>query len=61
MRTIDQLLEDIEVRPPGYWENDDGPDGWYAVATTDGIVAYFANEVDAFRFRLDMVNRILNP
>lgn len=59
--TLDQLLQDISVFPPGTWENDEGPENWYAVADTDGIIAYFATENDACRFRLDMINRILNP
>ncbi len=31
-----------EVLAPCEWENDDGPEGWYAVSTEDagGIVAY---------------------
>jgi len=31
---------DVEVFPPGAWENDDGPEDWYAVADEEGIVAY---------------------
>ena len=58
---IDTLLEHITVFPPGMWDNGTGPDGWYAVAILDGIIAYFADETDAFRFRLDTINRIMNP
>jgi hypothetical protein len=43
------------------WENKSGPKDWFAVSNTDGIVAYFANEIDALRWRLDMINRELNP
>ena len=34
---------------------------WYAVCNDNGIIAYFGKEVDAYRFRLDYINRILNP
>lgn len=36
------------------------PTGWWAVSNDDGICAYFANEGDAFRFRLAEINRALN-
>lgn len=35
-------------------------DGWYAVTNDDGIIAYFASESDALRFRLAEINRALN-
>jgi len=34
--------------------------GWYAVETDQGIIAYFAEEQEANRYRLDYINRILN-
>jgi hypothetical protein len=34
--------------------------GWYAVVNEKGIIAYFGNEKDAFRFRLDYINQLLN-
>ncbi len=59
---IDELLANWQVDMPGMWENDTGPKGWWGVSNDDeGIVAYFFREVDAFRFRLDMINRELNP
>lgn len=60
-KTLDDLLEVWAVHPPGMWENDDGPEGWYAVSNDDGIKAYFGEEVDAYRWRLDMINKELNP
>ena len=36
------------------------PAGWFAVINDDGIMAYFLRERDAFRFRLDRINAILN-
>lgn len=58
--SLDELLDVWSVLEPGTWENDEGPRGWYAVANDDGIVAYFGNEADAFRFRLAEINRVLN-
>jgi hypothetical protein len=59
--TLDELLETWSVLPPGTWENKTVPKGWYAVTNDEGIVAYFARNIDAHRFRLDAINRILNP
>jgi len=59
---IHELLDKVHVDAPCMWENEDGPKGWYAVATDDdGIIAYFFKEKDAFRFRLDYINKQLNP
>jgi hypothetical protein len=57
---ITSLLEEIEVMGPGMWENEDGPKGWYAVSNTYGIIAYFPEEKEALRYRLDYINRLLN-
>lgn len=37
-------------------------EAWFGVSSDDagGIYAYFANEVDAYRFRLAEVNRAVN-
>jgi hypothetical protein len=59
-KSLDELLEDWQVLAPGLWENDIGPKAWWAVANTDGIVAYFGTREDAFRWRLAMINRELN-
>ena len=58
---IFELLDTVSVAAPDMWENDEGPKGWYAVVTDDGIVAYFAEETDALRYRLDLINRRMNP
>lgn len=60
-KNLEELLEEWAVMPPGTWENDDGPKDWYAVANDDGIVAYFGDETTALRFRLNEINRVLNP
>jgi len=60
---MDELLEIWSVHFPGTWENEnsDKLGDWYAVSNDDGIIAYFMIENDAYRFRLDQINRILNP
>ena len=59
--TLDSLLENWAVSDPLMWENDHGPKGWFAVSNEkEGIIAYFMNEEDAFRFRMSEINRILN-
>lgn len=62
------LLDEITVHDPdnrgAAWTggNKNWPEGWWAVSSgRNGIVAYFAFEADAFRFRLDWINRLLNP
>jgi len=59
--SLDELLERVSVFPPDGWENDEGPKGWWAVGNDQGIIAYFGQESDAFRFRLDYINGLLNP
>jgi hypothetical protein len=60
--TLEDLLESWQVHFPGGWENENSATlgGWYAVSNDDGIIAYFGNEADAFRFRLAEINRVLN-
>src|SRR5229473_1799053 len=61
-RTLHELLDAISVMAPGSWENDAGPNDWYAVCNDDdGIIAYFQDERAAYRFRLDYINGLLNP
>lgn len=56
---LDTLLDEISVMEE--WDNDiKGLEGWYAVATDLGIIAYFGSKNEAFRFRLDYINRIIN-
>ena len=59
-KTLGEMLDVWSVHEPGMWDNDDGPEGWFAVSNNDGIVAYFGKEEDAFRFRLAEINRELN-
>lgn len=58
-KSLDELLGEISVCDE--WKNQTkGLDGWFAVCTDLGIIAYFGNEAEAFRFRLDYINRLLN-
>lgn len=68
---IDLLLEEISVMPCSDMVDDFEPesdlfklntllDGWYSVATNFGIVAYFSEESEALKYRLNYINTILN-
>lgn len=58
-KTLDELLEEISVLEE--WDNQTkGLEGWFAVATDLGIIAYFGEASEAYGFRLDYINRILN-
>lgn len=57
MRSLDELLEVYSVRHP---REHVGPAGWWAVSDDEGIIAYFAEEAAAYRFRLSEINRELN-
>jgi hypothetical protein len=61
-KSLDELLDTWLVHTPGSWENEESASigHWYAVSNDSGIVAYFGNEADAFRFRLAEINRELN-
>lgn len=62
-RSFTDWLEAVEVCAPGMWENDNSATlgHWFAVCNDEGIIAYFGDEADAFRFRLDYINRQMNP
>lgn len=62
-QTLDSLLQEITVQEID--ESDEGIgtkglDGWYGVVTDIGIIAYFGEEAEAYKFRLDYISRILN-
>ncbi len=60
-KVLKELLEEWSVLTPNQWENDKGPEGWYAVCNDDdGIIAYFKEEKKAYSFRLSEINKILN-
>lgn len=50
-----KMITDIdEVDVFGTWEIENGPNGWYAITTEDGIIAYAKDEIMAFQIR-DMI------
>lgn len=63
---IDDLLEEYSVMEVDDMMNEandgklTGIMGWWAVVDDNGAYAYFGKEEDAFRFRLDEINRRLN-
>jgi hypothetical protein len=59
--TILTLLDDITVsHHPTPMDTD--AKRWITVETVeDGPIAYFYDPTDAYRFRLDLINRRLNP
>ena len=62
--TLSDWLDAVSVMEHGAWVNELSPKlpQWFAVCTDDdGIIAYFNNSTDAYRFRLDYINRKLNP
>lgn len=60
--SLDFLLEEITVMTE--FENDISDkliaDGWAAVCDDTGIIAYFSSPDEAYHFRLDYINRIMN-
>lgn len=58
--SLDDLLDMWSVMPPEHLDQPQSVVGWYAVTNDNGIIAYFAKEEDAFRFRLAEINRVLN-
>ena len=61
-KDLEYYLEEISAQFPGQWENEASTvlKDWYAVSNEEGIIAYFGNEMDALRFRLDYINMKLN-
>ncbi len=63
MRTLDEMLDRWTVHECDEINETLGISilpGWFAVSNHDGVIAYFGNESDAFRFRLSEINRELN-
>lgn len=66
--SLDEALDQIQVDPPGTYE-EPGPwdtergaihHTWWAVSDGERTIAFFVSERQAFRFRLDLINRMLN-
>lgn len=66
MKNLDELLEEYSVIPVDDLDNyEDVPahkhlKGWFGVVDNDGIQAYFSTELEAFRYRLNLINLKLN-
>ena len=59
--SLDDLLDKIQVIDFSVCDNTPSElQNWFGVASDAGIIAYFSEENDAFHFRLDYINRILN-
>lgn len=61
--SVDDMVDDFK----GGTENDQKMyqlntllSGWYAVANEEGIIAYFGTQEEAFSYRLNYINRVLN-
>jgi hypothetical protein len=65
--TLDDWLDAVTVHDPDGRKDTPNPKNWpkdwWGVSAADqgGILAYFANETDAYRFRLDYINHRMNP
>lgn len=66
--SLDDALDEIQVEAPGTYEEPgpwDTAEGaihhtWWSVCDGERTIAFFASERHAFRFRLDLINRMLN-
>jgi hypothetical protein len=61
--TLEELLEDWSVSDCEEVFGGKVPEhlkGWFAVNNRDGVVAYFGNRDDAYYYRLNKINLILN-
>ena len=59
-RTVEYWLEEIAVGPSEFMEPMQYPEGWFVVTDLFKVVAAFSSEEEAMRYRLDLINRILN-
>lgn len=63
--TLDNALQEIQIQEIDEYtnlSNDRGADltGWFVVIDVSGIIAYFPEETMAAKYRLDLINQILN-
>jgi hypothetical protein len=56
--SLDDLLQEVNVDLP---DGHELVSGWFMVSTpNEGVVACFADQGDAFKYRLDLINTVLN-
>ena len=66
-QTLDYWLDNVTVSEVDTYHDEandsklKGILGWFMVCDEDGVNAYFSTESAALRFRLDYINRKLNP
>lgn len=60
--TLDDLLELIQVETDiiDLRDGQHNVDGWFGVSNEEGIIAYFGTQEEAFSYRLNYINRVLN-
>jgi hypothetical protein len=59
-KSIEYWREEIAVSPSEFMEPMQYPEGWFVVTDLFGAVAAFSSEEEALRYRLNLINRILN-
>lgn len=63
-KSLDEMLDEISVgdvdEEHAQLNNVHGLMGWFYVADTKGVNTYFSTEKEAFHYRLDLINRVLN-
>lgn len=52
--------EPFLIHGPGQWENDQGPEGWYAVSDVNGIFAYTSTQ-ELAQFLVTALEAALDP
>ena len=62
-RNLDEWLDAVSVHDADHETFGKGLEDWFGVSVDyeGGIIAYFRDVDDAFRFRLDYINRQMNP
>lgn len=63
--TLDNLLDEIQVQEIDEYTNLSNTKGanllgWFTVIDISGIIAYFPEEKMACKYRIDLINQIIN-
>ena len=60
--SINALDDELNVAPVAMYDNDmpyEGMEEWFGFETTEGIIAYFGDEIEANLFRISYMERII--
>jgi hypothetical protein len=57
--TCEEMIDSFEEEDKMYNLNTQLKN-WFAVVNSQGIIAYFEEEAEAYKFRLDYISRIMN-